>query len=314
MIDKYCIVANRMSPTPPGAYTQDTVDTDASDDMDDTSTLEDCTRFGESDPSTISFTADVHVNGIYDIPADTRSVTFKGVLAKYRWQFEVFALNGATDLDVDDIDGADATVAGDADSDPGLARESDKALATTKAAMKAMAPPNLTAELARDTNVSGIGSRGVLVLWNAPADPAGAPVLSYRIDRKIMGKDDDFVTRHDNLDADVTHWVDSSEPLAGEIRYYRVTSINSVGVGTEMATIIIPLAEHTTHPPGTVGDASGLTTAPGPAAGTAVLTWTEGDDANINWVFGYCRERVMAVSTTGSGCEPAPGAPTQSLD
>ena len=164
------------------------------------------------------------MNGIYDIPADTRSVTFKGVLAKYRWQFEVFALNGATDLPTSTtiavpLDPGET----EADADPGLARDSDKALATTKAAMKAMAPPNLTAELARDTNVSGVGSRGVLVLWNAPADPAGAPVLSYRIDRKIMGEDDDFVTRHDNLDADVTHWVDSSEPPAGEIRYYRVT-------------------------------------------------------------------------------------------
>ena len=32
MIDKYCIVANRMSPTPAGTHTQDTVDTNASDD------------------------------------------------------------------------------------------------------------------------------------------------------------------------------------------------------------------------------------------------------------------------------------------
>ena len=40
------------------------------------------------------------------------------------------------------------------------------------------------------------------------------------------------------------------------------------------------------HPAGAVGDASGLTTAPGIAAGTAVLTWTEGDNANIHWVLG----------------------------
>ena len=70
--------------------------------------------------------------------------------------------------------------------------------------------------------------------------------------------------------------------------------------------IPFPEAVHM-HPPGTVGDASGLTTAPGTAAGTAVLTWTEGDDANINWVFGYSvnddgtlGDRVWMLASTGS--------------
>ena len=166
----------------------------------------------------------------------------------------------------------------------------DQKAGTGKAAVVPGAPQRLTAQLAQDTNE---GQQGVLVLWNPPANPPGAPVGKYKIERMI--DDGEFITRRSSHDAGITHWVDPDEPPAGEVWTYRVSAINDVGTGTEMATVMIPYpAAGHTHPPGTVGDASGLTTAPGTAAGTAELTWTEGDNANIHWVFG------IAMNNDGS--------------
>ena len=147
------------------------------------------------------------------------------------------------------------------------------------------APQRLSAQFALDNNVEGIGEQGVLLLWNPPANPPGAPVKIYKIERSIDGED--YAVRASSHTANTTHWADDGEPDEGEVWTYRVTAINDVGPGTEMAMVMIPYpaADHM-HPPGTVGDASGLTTAPGTAAGTAVLTWTEGDNANIHWVLG----------------------------
>ena len=171
--------------------------------------------------------------------------------------------------------------------------------ATTLMASRPQAPIGLTAELAKDSRLKAAGKQGVLLIWNAPPKPPGSPISSYRIERKVMGEDEDeWVELEAASTANQTHYTDRDEPAAGEMRYYRVVATNrltddSEGVSDWSNVIRIPIADHT-HPPGTVGDASGLTTAPGTAAGTAVLTWTEGDDANINWVFG------IAVNSDGS--------------
>ena len=163
-----------------------------------------------------------------------------------------------------------------------MAAESATVSDKTGSAVVPMMPANLTAEAAQDTNATGVGSRGVLLMWNAPADPDGAKVTGYKIERSI--NDGAYSIRVENMPANRTFWVDRTE-LKTNTHTYRVTSRNAVGPGTEVATVMIPYpAAGHMHPPGTVGDASGLTTAPGTAAGTAVLTWTEGDDANINWV------------------------------
>jgi hypothetical protein len=155
------------------------------------------------------------------------------------------------------------------------------------------APQRLSAQRARDvSDISGDAGQGVVLLWNPPSDPAGAPVLSYRIELKVG--DGEFDVEVETHPAATTHWVDTDE-LRDEMRTYRISATNVVGTGTEMTTVMIPYpAAGHMHPPGTVGDASGLTTAPGTAAGTAVLTWTEGDNANIHWVFG------IAVNGDGS--------------
>ena len=167
----------------------------------------------------------------------------------------------------------------------GLATAGERNDATTDSAVVPGAPGYLTAEDARDTNFQGVGQQGVLVLWTAPSDPAGAPVLGYKVERSTDAGAT-YTTMSDNHNTGETHIVDQIERPTDESRVYRVTSINSVDVGTETIMVTLPLAADHTHPPGTVGDASGLTTAPGTAAGTAVLTWTEGDNANIHWVLG----------------------------
>ena len=238
----------------------------------DTLESDSCTRLGEPDINPISMSGDTR---IFQVDSGTTMVTLKGLEQKTRWQVEVFALNDASDSDVDN-DGPDT------DNLHGVSAESDDQKAGTSAAVVPGAPQRLTAQLAQDTNE---GQQGVLILWNPPSNPPGAPVGKYKIERMI--DDGEFITRRSSHDAGDTHWVDPDEPPAGEVWTYRVSAINDVGTSTEMATVMIPYpaADHM-HPPGTVGDASGLTTAPGTAAGTAVLTWTEGDNANIHWVLG----------------------------
>ena len=241
MIDKYCIVANEVDG---GDFTRANIDTTGAltDDTDDAD-ADDCTRFGDADTSPISLEG--KVQGIFEVSPSTATVTFNKVLAETQWTFEVYALNGATGPT--GATGVASTADGRELDTIGLALTSDKVDATTAASVLAPAPVNLSAENARDTNLTGVEKRGVLVLWNAPADPAGAPVLNYRVERKVMGEDDDkFIIKVDNLSAAETHWVDPEE-LGEDVRYYRVTSINSVGVGTATAMVTIPLAEHTTH-------------------------------------------------------------------
>ena len=190
-----------------------------------------------------------------------------------RWQFQVYGLNDAT---------APGIPSATPDILKGVAEKSETEDAKTAEAVVPPAPMNLTAELARDTNFTGVGSRGVLVLWNAPADPAGAPVLGYKIERSIDGGE--FEERVSSRDAGMTHWVDTNEPAMDEVRVYRVTSINAVGVGTMMASITIPLGMHTTHPPSAFTAPSGAMARAGSVAGTVDLSWTAGANATRHWI------------------------------
>ena len=232
MIDKYCIIAEKVNDNDPRGVIGD--DFMRSDDAgtneirvvaDSVPNAANCARFSLPKKATIKLTA----NGIYDVAASTTSVMFTGLDQESRWQFEVYGLNGAT---------VAGTPAGTPDILKGVAQESETEDAKTTEAMVPGAPKNLTAELARDTNFSGVGNRGVLVLWNAPSDPAGAPVVGYKIERKV--DDGEYEEKISSRDAGMTHWVDTDEPAEGEMRTYRITSINAVGVGTETATVMIP--------------------------------------------------------------------------
>ena len=127
-----------------------------------------------------------------------------------------------------------------------MSRTSDKAKATTGEAVMPAAPQRLSAQSARDvSDISGEAGQGVVLLWNPPSDPAGAPVLSYKIELKV--DDGEFDVEVETHPAATTHWVDTDE-LGDEMRTYRISATNVVGTGTAMATVKIPYPPtHTTH-------------------------------------------------------------------
>ena len=84
--------------------------------------------------------------------------------------------------------------------------------AETPAADKAAAPNGMTAEKAKNSSYSKASKKGVLLLWNAPTDPAGAKVTSYRVYRKIMGTDDDFMPIAYSNTFSETYYTDEENP------------------------------------------------------------------------------------------------------
>ena len=271
MIDTYCIVANQNGDLDnyrgdgdgliDGDGDIDVID-DATDDL-----AANCTRFGAPDKSPISI-KDM-AEGVFQVSGSTTSVSFSNVLSETQWYFEVYGLNGAT---------------GFTDC-PETRRLLQPLKLVWPMTVKGMTPPpilrwlperpgHLTAEDARDTNFQGVGKQGVLVLWTAPSNPAGAPVIGYKIERSI--DDGDFVTMVDNLNTGDTHWVDQVELPMDQTRVYRVASINSVDVGTATIMATIPLAEHTTH---TTPPAVGELTAPERHCGDA---WNRNGNGRVD--------------------------------
>ena len=274
-VEQYCILVNELDEDDEVVPTEVTragiVTVDAEEEGDQTT----CSRLGEPANMPIN----VSGNKVFQVDADTTMATFSGLAQESRWQFQVYALNKASDTDVDD----DASPAND--NRHGVSATSDKVSATTDAAVVPGAPQRLSAQFALDNNVEGIGEQGVLLLWNPPANPPGAPVQTYKIERSIDGED--YTVRVSSHTADTTHWADPQEPPEGEVWTYRVTAINDVGPGTEMATVIIPLAEHTTHPPASAAlmAVSSLSAMPRSTAGTAEVSWTPGNNATMHWIY-----------------------------
>ena len=223
-IEKYCIVANEIEDddTRIGTDTRGSIIVKTT----DTATTANCTRFGATSPLPISL-SDMH-DGIFDVAAGTTSVTFKGIMQESRWEFQVYALNGATgptnEMGMSTIVvPANGLPSEDGTYPPNLASKSDDVDAKTSEAAKPAAPPYLTAENAKDTNLQGVGKQGVLVLWTTPADPPGAPVLSYKVERSVDGGE--FETR-EIVPAAKTRYEDKDERPTDQSNVYRVTSIN----------------------------------------------------------------------------------------
>ena len=228
-VEQYCIVVNQIDDDDDVQGTAETRNTIAVQ-----GTSAECTRLGEPAIMPIIVTGTNHV---FQVDGDTMAATFVGLMEKTRWQFEVFALNEASDSDINN--NGNSTDDNEANGLHALSLTSDKAKAKTGAATVPGMPQRLSAQLARDTNeVTGIGKQGVLLLWNPPADPPGAPVKTYKIERKIDGGE--YKVRASSHAAGTTHWVDPTEPKAGEIFTYRMTAINDVDPGTEMATVMLP--------------------------------------------------------------------------
>ena len=93
---------------------------------------------------------------------------------------------------------------------PGLATASETVHDKTTAGMKPNMPRDLTAELARDTNLSGVGNQGVLLQWNQPASVPGAPVNAYKVERSKDGGDYEVLASSSTADPRPTTWTPAS--------------------------------------------------------------------------------------------------------
>ena len=253
-VEQYCIVVNELDEDDDFVN----VDPDERDDIVTVNTEDAIRRPDQLQPVLASPPImPISISGstaIVQVDAVTTMATFSGLDQESRWQFEVYALNKASDQDVRTMT---TVLMKQSDTDPTMAsgatsyrKRATRINATTDAAVVPGAPQRLSAQFALDNNVEGVGEQGVLLLWNPPANPPGAPVQSYKIERMIHDGEA-YTVRVSSHTADTTHWADPNEPPVGEVWTYRVTAINDVGPGTEMATVMIPYpAAGHTHPPG----------------------------------------------------------------
>ena len=107
-----------------------------------------------------------------------------------------------------------------------------------------LAPQDLTTEPAKDANSDFSQELGILLLWNAPDDPAGATVTGYTISRQVKpagGEWGEWDDAWGSISADDillrTYYTDTDEPEEGEERTYRVlaTSARGDSAWSEMA-------------------------------------------------------------------------------
>ena len=195
--------------------------------------------------------------GVIVVGADSTTYMHKGLLEKKTWNYQIVAVNGS--------------------ATPGFSTaNAESESATTPAASKPDAPNGLAAESAKDSSYTRASQKGVLLLWNAPSDPAGAAISSYRVYRKVMDEDDDFVPiAYSNPRAE-TYYTDEEEPAEDEVRYYRVAAINSAGEGAMSDTVRYPIDPEHVH-----------NNAPTTVGMIADMEFTVGDMASTMDVMGY---------------------------
>ena len=204
------------------------------------------------------------------VTRETTSYMHTGLKAGQTWRYRILAVN-------EDADGAKKTTANES--------QAEVRGATTHQESMPDAPEMLTAEVAKDSNAEATTQRGVLLLWNAPDDPAGADIGGYRVQRmKDGGAWETLVNNTGDADTDYT---DSEEPEMGEMRGYRVAAISANNVaGAWSNTAYIPAAMHSHNTPPT-------------AVGTiAAVTVTAGEMSDAMDVSGYFSDADMDDTLT----------------
>ena len=102
----------------------------------------------------------------------------------------------------------------------GSASNSDSATTEAEPATKPDAPRNLTATADGQTEID--------LSWTAPSDDGGAAITGYRIEVSTDGSSwSNLVADSDSTSTSYSH----KGLTAGSTRYYRVSAINSVGIG-----------------------------------------------------------------------------------
>ena len=185
----------------------------------------------------------------------------KGLLADTTYRYRVYAMNDAVDSQASP---GLAAVGDDMLTNFDPSPSSDEDPATTSGTIAPGAPTHLSAESALDSNFASTGARGVMVIWNAPADPAGAKVSGYEIQQKV--NDGEFAVVKETSTR-TTHYT-ATQPGPDEVRQYRVRARNSEDWGPWSAAATIPLPTPSAMPPAALA-----VTASDGAAGTATITW-----------------------------------------
>ena len=147
----------------------------------------------------------------------------------------------------------------------GVSPSSDDIPRKTLDSTKPVAPAMLAAEQGKDSNFVANQDRGILIMWNGPADPAGANIEGYEIQRKVNDGDFELLGEWSNR---TTHFTDTSQPAADEIRMYQVRARNKLGWSPWSGSITSPLADKPNEAPTTVGTIADRTMTVGDAAST----------------------------------------------
>ena len=151
---------------------------------------------------------------------------------------------------------------------------------TARAAVP-LAPQDLTTEPAKDANSDFSQELGILLLWNAPDDPAGAMVTGYAVSRRMKlagGEWSEWDDAWGSISADDllrTYFTDTDEPDEGEERAYRVAATSARGdsAWSEMAYAPTRSDTHTPVVGPEVGSATSVTTG----------LFNEGGVIQVNW-------------------------------
>ena len=113
------------------------------------------------------------------------------------------------------------------------------------------APRYLVAETARDSNGIELTERGVVLLWDAPLISAGDEIRGYVIERSVDGGAwTELKSTVDGTDGSYTDYTDTEEPMATELRGYRVRAVTKGGTSLWSDVAYYPhgLAMHGTAP------------------------------------------------------------------
>ena len=160
----------------------------------------------------------------------------KGLLASTTYRHLVYAMNQAED----------GTADPPVDNPPQVSPSSDDDPKTTLDSTKPVAPAMLSAEQAKDSNFVSNEDRGVLIMWTGPADPDGAKIEGYEVQRKV--NDGEFLLQDESSER-TTHYTDLDPPDPDDVRMYQVRARNKLGWSPWSAAITSPLPEPSATPP-----------------------------------------------------------------